>query len=308
MKIYEDVTKLVGNTPLVRINKLTRGLQAEVYAKLEFFNPLSSIKDRVAVAIIEDAEKKGLIEKDTVIIEATSGNMGIGLAFVCAYKGYKFIALMPETASKERIKILKFLGAEVILTPEEEGTKGAFERAKEMLKNYRKAFMPSQFTNPLNPGIHRKTTGREIWEDTEGKVDIFVAGVGTGGTITGVGEFLKSKKREIKIIAVEPEKAPLLSKGKFSPHGIQGIASGMIPDVLNREIIDEIILVKDEDAFETSRKLAREEGIFAGISSGANMWASLQIAKRSENRGKKIVTIFPDTAERYLSTKLFENL
>jgi cysteine synthase A len=306
MKAYEDVTKLVGNTPLVKINKLTEGLYAEIYAKLEFFNPLNSIKDRVAVAIIEDAENKGLIDRDTVIIEATSGNMGIGLAFVCAYKGYKFLALMPETASKERIKIMKFLGAEVILTPGEEGTKGAFERAKKMIKSYKKTFMPSQFTNPVNPGIHRETTGREIWNDMDGKLDIFVAGVGTGGTITGVGEFLKSKNENIKVIAVEPEKAPLLSKGRFSPHKIQGIASGMIPEVLNREIIDEIILVKEEDAFETSRRLAREEGIFAGISSGANMCAALEVAKREENKNKKIVTIFPDTAERYLSTELFE--
>lgn len=308
MKVYEDVTKLVGNTPLVKINKLTEGLYTEIYAKLEFFNPLNSIKDRVAVALIEDAENRGLIDRDTVIIEATSGNMGIGLAFVCAYKGYKFVALMPETASKERIKILKFLGAEVILTPGEEGTKGAFERAKEMLKNYKKSFMPSQFTNPVNPEIHRKTTGPEIWEDMKGNIDVFVAGVGTGGTITGVGEFLKSKNKDIKTIAVEPEKAPLLSRGNFSPHKIQGIASGMIPEVLNKEIIDEIILVKDEDAFETSKRLAREEGIFAGISSGANMWAALEIAKREENKGKNIVTILPDTAERYLSTELFENL
>lgn len=306
MKLYSSVTELVGNTPLVRINRLTEGLYAEVYAKLEFFNPLGSIKDRVAVAMIEDAERRNMIDKDTVIIEATSGNMGIGLAFVCAIKGYRFISVMPETVSTERIKILKFLGAEVILTPGEYGTKGAFEKVKEISKKYKKCFVPSQFTNPVNPESHKRTTGPEIWNDTEGKVDIFVSGVGTGGTITGVGKFLKLKNKNIKIVAVEPYKAPLISQGKFAPHGIQGIASGMIPEVLNRDIIDEIILVRDEDAFNTSLELARKEGIFAGISSGANMWAALEIARRKENRGKVIVTILPDTAERYISTRLFE--
>lgn len=305
MRVKQNIIEAVGNTPLVKINNITEGTYAEIYAKLEFCNPLSSIKDRVAVAIIEDAEKKGLIDEDTVIIEATSGNMGIGFAFVCAHKGYRFIACMPETASIERVKIMKFLGAEVILTPGEYGTKGALEKAKELAKEYKKSFIPSQFTNPVNPEVHRKKTGPEIWEDMDGKIDIFVAGVGTGGTLTGVGEFLKSKNKDIKVIAVEPEKAPMLLKGEFCPHRIQGIASGMIPEILNRDIIDEIILVKDEDAIETSRMLAKKEGIFAGISSGANIWASIEIAKRKENKGKRIATVLPDTAERYISTELF---
>lgn len=307
MRLYSDVTKLIGNTPLVRINKITEGLDAEVYAKLECFNPLSSVKDRIGVSMIEDAERKGLIDEDTVIIEPTSGNTGIALAFVCAAKGYRFIAVMPETMSVERRKILKFLGAEIVLTPGEKGMRGAVEKAEELAKNM-KSFIPQQFKNPANPEIHRETTGIEVWRDTDGKIDIFVAGIGTGGTITGVGEFLKAKKKDIKIIAVEPEKSPVLSGGEPGPHSIQGIGAGFVPDILNTGVIDEIIRVEDQDAIQMSKRLAKEEGFFVGISSGAAMWATLQTAKRAESRGKFIVTVFPDTAERYISTKLFEDL
>jgi cysteine synthase A len=305
MRFYTDVTKLIGRTPLVRINKICKDFDGEIFAKLEFFNPLSSVKDRIGVAMIEDAERKGLIEKDTLIIEPTSGNTGIALAFVCAVKGYKFIAVMPESMSIERRKVLKFLGAEIVLTPAEKGMRGAVEKANELAREF-KAFIPSQFSNPANPQIHKETTAIEIWDDTDGIIDIFVAGVGTGGTITGVGSFLKEKKKEVKIVAVEPARSPVLSGGQPSPHKIQGIGAGFIPEILKRDIIDEIIKVEDEDAIKMARRLAKEEGLFVGISSGAAMVATLEIAKREENRGKIIVTVFPDTAERYLSTDLFE--
>lgn len=304
MRFYSDITKLIGRTPLVRINKITRGTNNLILAKLEFFNPLSSVKDRIGVSMIEDAERKGLIDKDTLIIEPTSGNTGIALAFVCAVKGYRFVAIMPESMSLERRKILKYLGTEIVLTPAEKGMRGAVEKANELAQK-NKAFIPSQFSNPANPQVHRETTAIEIWNDTDGLIDIFVAGVGTGGTITGVGSFLKEKRKEIKVIAVEPARSPVLSGGQPSPHKIQGIGAGFIPEILDRSVIDEVVQVEDEEAIKMARRLAKEEGLFVGISSGAAMVATIKIANREENKGKIIVTIFPDTAERYLSTELF---
>ena len=305
-QIYSDITKTVGNTPVVRINRMTKESVAEVLAKLESFNPLSSVKDRIGVSMIESAESCGLLKKGTVIIEPTSGNTGISLAFVCAAKGYRLILTMPETMSVERRTLLKMLGAELVLTPGTEGMPGAIRKAEELVKQTPNAFMPQQFKNPSNPEIHRKTTAEEIWNDTDGKVDIFVGGVGTGGTITGVSEVIKARKPGFKAIAVEPKASPVLSGGKPGPHKIQGIGAGFVPDVLNTKMIDEIIQVANEDAFATSQRLAREEGILCGISSGAALWAALEVSKRPENKGKLIVVILPDTGERYLSTPLAE--
>ncbi len=304
-RIYDDITKTIGNTPLVRLNRITEGLEATVLAKMESFNPLSSVKDRIGVAMIRDAERQGLLHRDSVIIEPTSGNTGIALAFVAAAKGYRLILTMPETMSMERRQLLSILGAELVLTPGAEGMKGAVKKAEELVKATPGAFMPQQFKNPSNPEMHRRTTAEEIWNDTDGEVDILVAGIGTGGTITGIAEVLKARKKGFQAIAVEPNSSPVLSGGQPGPHKIQGIGAGFVPEVLNREIIDEIIRVKDEDAGETSRRLARLEGILAGISCGAATWAALQVAGRKENRGKTIVVVLPDTGERYLSTWLF---
>ena len=305
--IYSDITKTVGNTPLVRINRMAEGLGAEILVKVESFNPLSSVKDRLAVAMIDDAEKKGFINKGTVIIEPTSGNTGIGLAFVCAARGYRLILAMPETMSMERRQLLAILGAEIVLTEGAKGMTGAVQKAEELSAEIPDSFIPQQFKNPANPEIHRKTTAIEILSDTNGSVDYFVSGIGTGGTITGVGEVLKDKRPGVKIIGVEPKDSPVLSGGKPGPHKIQGIGAGFVPDVLNRGIIDEIITASHEDAGTTARALAKEEGILAGISGGAALWAGLQIAARPEAKGKTIVVLLPDTGERYLSTWLFQN-
>jgi cysteine synthase A len=305
-KIYEDITKTIGRTPLVKLNRLSEGLKATILLKLESFNPLSSVKDRLGIALIETAEKQGLLKKDTVIIEPTSGNTGIALAFIAAAKGYKLILTMPETMSIERRQLLKIFGAELVLTEGPKGMLGAIEKAEELHKTIRNSFVPQQFNNPANPEIHRQTTAEEIWNDTDGTVDICLAGVGTGGTITGVGEVLKQRKPGIKIIAVEPTDSPVLSGGKPSPHKIQGIGAGFVPAVLNTKILDEIIQVKHTDAGTTARELARKEGILVGISSGAALWAGIQVAKRPESAGKTIVVLLPDTGERYLSTWLFQ--
>lgn len=303
-RIYDDITQTIGNTPLVRLNRLTKDSVAEVVAKCESFNPLSSVKDRIGLHMIATAEKEGRVGKDTVIIEPTSGNTGIALAFVSAAKGYRLILTMPETMSLERRSLLQMLGAELVLTPGSEGMPGAIRKAEEIAKKTPNAFIPQQFENPANPDIHRKTTAEEIWRDTDGRVDILVSGVGTGGTITGVSEVIKSRKSDFKAIAVEPKDSPVLSGGKPGPHKIQGIGAGFVPHVLNTGVIDEIIQVSNEEAFETARRLAKEEGLLSGISAGANAWAALEVSKRSENKGKLIVFILCDTGERYLSTPL----
>jgi cysteine synthase len=309
MKIANNVTELIGNTPLVRLNRVTEGLKAEVVAKLEFYNPAHSVKDRIGFSMIEAAEKAGRINKDTVLVEPTSGNTGIALAMVAAARGYKLVLTMPETMSKERRILLKAYGAELILTPGPDGMGGAIRKAEEIAaSDPKKYFLPEQFKNPANPEIHRKTTAEEIWRDTDGKVDYLVAGVGTGGTITGVGEVIKSRKPSFKAVAVEPDASPVLSGGAKGPHPIQGIGAGFVPDVLNTRIYDEIIRVKNEDAFQTARRLAREEGLLVGISSGAATCAALQVAGREENEGRLIVVIIPSFGERYLSTALFADL
>jgi cysteine synthase A len=303
--IFEDITASIGFTPLIRINKLGSG-KATILAKLESRNPCGSVKDRIALSMIEDAEKKGLIKKDTVIIEPTSGNTGIGLAFVCAARGYQLILTMPESMSMERRKLLAMFGAKFILTPAAEGMTGAVKRAEKLVAETPNAFMPQQFKNLANPQIHRETTAKEIWSDTNGKIDIFVAGVGTGGTITGCGEVFKQHNKNVKVVAVEPKDSPVLSGGKAGPHKIQGIGAGFVPNVLNRDIIDEIVQVSNADSMETARQLATREGILVGISSGAAMWAAIQISQRQENEGKIIVVILPDSGERYITTELFE--
>lgn len=304
---FSDVTGVVGRTPLLRLNRIADGLGATVLAKLEFQNPLGSVKDRIGVSMIDAAEEQGLINHDTVIVEPTSGNTGLALAFVCAARNYRLILTMPETMSIERRSLLKHLGAELVLTPGSEGMKGAISKANEILDKTPKAYMPNQFANPANPEVHRKTTAEEVWNDTNGEVDIFVSGVGTGGTITGVAEVIKARKPSFKAIAVEPVDSPVLSGGQPGPHKIQGIGAGFIPEVLNTDIIDEIITVTNEDSFETARKLAKSEGILSGISSGAAVWAALEVARRPESQGKQIVVVLPDTGERYLSTDLLKS-
>jgi cysteine synthase len=308
MRIANDVTELIGDTPLVRIRNLTTGAAGDVVAKLEFYNPAHSVKDRIGLSMIDAAEQAGKIKSDTIILEPTSGNTGIALAMVCAARGYRCLLTMPETMSKERRMLLRAYGAELVLTPGPEGMPGAIHKAREMAASDSRYFVPQQFQNPANPEIHRKTTAEEIWRDTEGKADFLVAGVGTGGTITGVGESIKARKPSFKCIAVEPDASAVLSGGHKGPHAIQGIGAGFVPDVLNTEICDEIVRVKNDDAFDVARRMAKEEGLLVGISSGAAMWAALQVARRPENNGKLIVVIIPSFGERYLSTPLFADL
>ena len=307
MKTYDTITDLIGSTPLLKLNRFAaaESLGAEVYAKLEYFNPAGSVKDRIAKAMIDDAEAKGVLKPGSVIIEPTSGNTGIGLASVAAARGYRIIIVMPETMSVERRQLMKAYGAELVLTEGAKGMKGAIAKAQELAAQTPDSFIPGQFTNPANPSAHRATTGPEIWNDTDGTVDIFVAGVGTGGTLTGVGEYLKSQNPNVKVVAVEPAGSPVLSKGVAGAHKIQGIGAGFVPDTLNTKIYDEIITVENEDAFATGRELARKEGLLVGISSGAAVWAAAQLAKRPENQGKRIVVLLPDTGDRYLSTPMF---
>ncbi|WP_322404449.1 cysteine synthase A [Massilia luteola] len=308
MRIANDVTELIGNTPLVRIRRLAQGAGADITAKLEFYNPAHSVKDRIGLAMIEAAEQSGRIGPNTIIVEPTSGNTGIALAMVCAARGYRCRLVMPETMSSERRMLLRAYGAELVLTPGPEGMLGAIRRAEEIVASDPNCFMPQQFNNPANPAVHRRTTAEEIWRDTDGKVDILVAGVGTGGTITGVAEVIKARKPSFQAIAVEPEASPILSRGTKGPHPIQGLGAGFIPEVLNTKSYDEVIAVKNDDAFETARAAAREEGLLVGISSGAALWAAIEVAKRPENAGKLIVTIIPSFGERYLSTPLYANL
>ena len=306
-KIYNGALELVGNTPLVEVKNIEEelGLEARILVKLEYFNPAGSVKDRIAKAMIEDAEEKGLLKEGSVIIEPTSGNTGIGLASIAAVKGYRIILTMPETMSVERRNILKAYGAEIVLTEGAKGMKGAIEKADELAKEIPGSYIPGQFVNPANPGVHRKTTGPEIWKDTDGEVDLFIAGVGTGGTLTGVGEYLKSQNPDVKIVALEPASSPVLSTGKGGPHKIQGIGAGFVPDVLNTTVYDEIFTVENDDAFATGKLLAKKEGILVGISSGAALYGAIELAKRPENKGKTIVALLPDTGDRYYSTPLF---
>jgi cysteine synthase len=307
-RIANFVSELIGHTPLLRLNRITRGCKAEVIAKLESFNPCGSVKDRIGFSMIEAAEKAGLIKKDTIILEPTSGNTGVALAFICAAKGYPLALTMPDTMSAERIHLLRMFGAELILTPGNEGMTGAVKTAEEMAAKDPRYFIPQQFKNPANPKIHRETTALEIWEDTDGQVDVFVAGVGTGGTITGISDVIKKKKPGFTAIAVEPENSPVLSGGRPGPHKIQGIGAGFIPEVLRMDLVDEVIKVSNEDAGLLARRLAKEEGVLAGISSGAAVWAAIEVAKRQENEGKMIVVLLPDTGERYISTWLFNEV